>query len=54
VIEVILAVSYSIYDGHVLADFADGSYEVGCPFVVVGLLSAPPPTTPLMATAANA
>jgi hypothetical protein len=54
VIEVILAVSYHLFDGHVLANFADGSYEVGCPFVVVGLLSAPPPMTPLVATSANA
>jgi hypothetical protein len=42
VFEVSLAMSYSIYGGHTLSDFSDGSYEVSCPYMVVGLLSAPP------------
>jgi hypothetical protein len=42
VFEVSLAMSYSIYDGHTLSDFSDGSYEVSCPYMVVGLLSTPP------------
>jgi hypothetical protein len=42
VFEVSLAMSYSVFDGHTLSDFSDGSYEVSCPYMVVGLLSAPP------------
>lgn len=42
VFEVSLAMSYSVFDGHTLSDFSDGSYEVSCPYMVVGLLSSPP------------
>ena len=42
VFEVVLAMNYSIYDGHILGDFAEGSFDISCPFMVVGLLSAPP------------
>jgi hypothetical protein len=42
VFEVSLAMSYSVYGGHTLSDFSDDSFEVSCPYMVVGLLSAPP------------
>lgn len=42
VFEVSLAMQYAIDDGHALFDFSDGSYDVSCPYMVVGLLSAPP------------
>jgi hypothetical protein len=42
VFEVTLTMSYSIYGGHTLSDFSDDSFEVSCPYMVVGLLSAPP------------
>lgn len=41
VIEVALQVSYSNGHGHIVADFESGGFKVGCPVVVVAILTSP-------------
>jgi hypothetical protein len=41
IFEVSLAVGYSNGNGHILADFESGDFKIGCPVVVVSLLSSP-------------